>query len=290
LQRLQTFKSVLSSATRRRGAAILGVCNVTPDSFSDGGMAYGFDAAVAHADMLLREGADIIDIGGESTRPGAPSVSAAEQLARILEVVRHVSKHAFVSVDTTLPEVLEACLNAGAHAVNDVSCARDPDLAGVAAKYGAVYMLMHARGTQTEMLGFSAYADDAYPDVVSDVVREWTRAKDVVVAQGVDASAIVFDPGYGFAKNAKQSLTLLQQTRTLCERIPFPLLSGSSRKSFLRFADEGAAPADRLGASLAAASYAIQHGAKLVRVHDVQATHQALMVDARLRRPAEATC
>jgi dihydropteroate synthase len=282
VQRLQTFQSVLARARVSHGAAILGVCNVTPNSFSDGGEAYGAEQAAMHIDVLLEQGADMIDIGGESTRPGAAPVDATEQLRRILDSVRNAAKRCFVSVDTTLPEVADACLAAGAHAVNDVSCARNPELARVVAKHEAVYMLMHARGTQAEMQGFSVYPNDGYNDVVEDVVREWTEASEVAKAQGVASEALVFDPGYGFAKNAEHSLTLLERTRELCDRVRVPVLSGASRKSFLRFADPDAAPNERLGASVAAACYAVRNGAHLVRVHDVRAVKQALRVECRL--------
>jgi dihydropteroate synthase len=288
MNRVEAFNTLMKRAVSLRGAALLGVCNVTPDSFSDGGDTLALDAAVAHASALLMHGADIIDVGGESTRPGAAAVPPEEQLRRILDVVRVVAKTAFTSVDTTSPEVAEACLLAGAHAINDVSCARDPELARVAAKHGAVYMLMHARGTQAEMRGFGGVEQNAYDDVVTDVVREWHSAESKLLLLGVAKEAIVFDPGYGFAKNAAHSLELLRRTSELRARVNAPLLSGASRKSFLKFADPDATPKERVGASIAAACYAVQHGATLVRVHDVRATQQALRVDAALR--GVATC
>ena len=155
----------------------MGVCNVTPDSFSDGGRYLTEEAARARVDELLAEGADVVDVGGESTRPGARPVPAGEQLARVLEVVRYAAgRGACVSVDTTSAEVAAACLEAGACAVNDVSCMRDARLAQAVAEAGAALVLMHARGTQEAMKGFSAYPDDAYGDVVADVVREWEEA------------------------------------------------------------------------------------------------------------------
>jgi dihydropteroate synthase len=285
VQRLQAFQSVLSNAAGPNGpgAAILGVCNVTPDSFSDGGKAFGFDAAMVHIESLLAQGAHMIDIGAESTRPRAAPVSPREQIVRMVEVVRAASARCFVSVDTTQPEVLEVCMQAGAHAVNDVSCGKDPRLAQIAAKYGAVYILMHARGSQTQMTGFSEYPDAGYQNIVSDVTREWTLAKESLIRQGVGTDAIVFDPGYGFAKNANQSLELLRRTEELVSALPFPLLSGASRKSFLKFTDPSAKPEQRVGASVAAAAYAVRHGAKMVRVHDVREVAQALFLEHRLR-------
>ena len=181
----------------------MGVCNVTPDSFSDGGRYLGAEAARARVDELLAEGADLVDVGGESTRPGAAPVAAKEQLARTLEVVRYAAERgACVSIDTASPEVAAACLDAGACAVNDVSCLRDAELARVAAASGAALVLMHARGTQAEMRGYGAVPDDAYGDVVDDVLREWGDAAGRATAAGLPREALLMDPGLGFAKNA----------------------------------------------------------------------------------------
>jgi dihydropteroate synthase len=267
---------MLLGARRRRGVALVGVCNVTPDSFSDGGRHLGYESACRRVDELLAEGADSVDIGAESTRPGAPPVPPEEQLARMLEVVRYAATKACVSVDTTRPEVAEACLDAGAVAVNDVSCLADAQLAEVVAQAGATLFLMHARGAPREMRGFSVYPDGGYGDVVEDVLREWTRAADLAVSRGLARSALVMDPGLGFAKNAQQSLLLLRRTSDLVSRLDVPVLVGASRKSFLRVVDADAGPSDRLGASVAAALHATRQGAALVRVHDVRATRQAI--------------
>ena len=151
----------------------MGVCNVTPDSFSDGGQHFSPDDARARVDALLREGADVVDIGAESTRPGAKPVTPEEQLSRMLDVVRYAAGRAAVSVDTTSPVVAEACLEAGAIAINDVSLLADAALADVAMKAGATLILMHARGPQVHMRGFSQYPASGYGDVVTDVVAEW---------------------------------------------------------------------------------------------------------------------
>ncbi len=259
-----------------RGAAIVGVCNVTPDSFSDGGRFLDPAAAKARIEALLAEGADVIDVGGESTRPGAKPVPAAEQLERVLPVIRWARERAPISIDTQDPAVAAACLEAGAIAVNDVSCLRDPGLADVVAKAGAALILMHSRGNQESMIDFSVHPDDAYGDVVADVVAEWSRAAECARARGVSGEALVFDPGLGFAKNARHSQELLARTADLVRAVPVPVLVGASRKSFLKVVDPTAEPADRLGASVAAALHAVRAGAKLVRVHDVRATHQAL--------------
>jgi dihydropteroate synthase len=261
----------------------MGVCNVTPDSFSDGGRYLGIEAARERVEELVREGADIVDVGGESTRPGAKPVPAAEQLARVLPVVKHAAGWGVcVSVDTADPEVAAACLDAGACAVNDVSCLRNAELARVVAASGGALVLMHARGTQEEMRGFSEYPDDAYADVVADVLREWNGAAKRAGEAGVGREALVMDPGLGFAKNARHSLELLRRTAELVAGAGVPVAVGASRKSFLAVADPKSTPAERLGASLAAALFARRAGAAVLRVHDVRATAQALDLDAQL--------
>jgi dihydropteroate synthase len=194
----------------------------------------------------------------------------------MLEVVRHAAERGCVSVDTTRPEVAEACLKVGAVAINDVSCLSDPELAGVVARAGATLVLMHTRGTPAEMLGYSVYPDGGYEDMVEDVFAEWNRAADRAASRGVARSALVMDPGLGFAKSAQQSLLLLQRTDELVSRLDVPVLVGASRKSFLRMVDPDAQPTARLGASVAAAIHAARQGAQLVRVHDVRATRQAI--------------
>ena len=285
--------AVIEGARAEHGAAVMGVCNVTPDSFSDGGRYLDPRAACAHVDELLAEGADIVDVGGESTRPGAAAVAPDEQLRRVLDVVRHaVDRGAVVSVDTTHPHVAAACLERGASIVNDVSCLRDPALAGIVASAGGVLLLMHARGLQEEMRGFSRYPDDAYGDVVADVLREWEAAAGRAVAAGLPRSSLAMDPGLGFAKNARHSVTLLARVGELVRALDVPVAVGASRKSFLSMGrrsgsapalsrsasivDRDAAPSERLGASIAAALHAVGAGASIVRVHDVRATRQAL--------------
>ncbi len=278
-----------------RGVALMGVCNVTPDSFSDGGLFLDPAAARARVDELLAEGADVIDVGGESTRPGAPAVSAGTQIDRILDVVRYAVSaagssgaagspvgRACVSVDTGDPEVAAACLDAGAHAVNDVTCLRDEGLAEVVAGREAALVLMHVRGLQEKMAGFSEYPDDAYGDVVSDVCGEWESAAVRACSRGVPPEALVMDPGLGFSKNARQSADLLARIGEIVEGIDAPIAVGASRKSFLKLVDPEAAPGARLGASIAAALHAARAGVSLLRVHDVRATRQAVDLALRL--------
>lgn len=261
----------------------MGVCNVTPDSFSDGGAFFEAEDARAHVDALLREGADIVDIGGESTRPRAKPVSADEQLHRVLDVVGYavhactrLERPACVSIDTQSPDVARACLAAGAVLVNDVSCAADPDLARAAAEADAGYVLMHSRGSMEKMAGFSIAEQAAYRDVVFDVCREWKEAAERVKKSGVDPNLLVMDPGLGFAKNARHSAELVERLNELALNLGVPVAVGASRKSFLKLVDSDAEPTNRLGASVAVAILAVARGAQMVRVHDVGVTRQAI--------------
>lgn len=284
-RRLDTFQAARERGWARRGVALMGVCNVTPDSFSDGGRYLGAEEARARVDELLAEGAEVVDVGGESTRPGAAPVLPEEQLGRVLDVVRYAAdRGACVSIDTTSPEVAAACLDAGACAVNDVSCLRDEQLAKIVAASGAALVIMHSRGSQADMRGFSAYPDDAYGnDVLGTVIEEWSAAAARARAAGLeDDGAIWMDPGLGFAKNARQSFELLQRIGE--KRLPHPVLVGASRKSFLKVVDPAAGPTERLGASIAAALHAARAGVAMLRVHDVRATAQAIDMDRKLRK------
>jgi len=264
----------------------MGVCNVTPDSFSDGGLHLAPEAARARVDELLAEGADIVDVGGESTRPGAAPVTPAEQLARVLGVVGYAaSRGACVSIDTGSPEVAAACLDAGADAVNDVTCLRDESLAEVVAARGAALVLMHARGSQERMEGFSKYPDGGYDDVVRDVCAEWEAAAGRACSLGVSRDSIVMDPGLGFAKNARQSTELLARIGEVVRAVGVPVAVGASRKSFLAVVDADAQPGQRIGASIAAGLHAARAGAAVLRVHDVRATRQAVDLAHRLGGP-----
>ncbi len=267
----------------------MGICNVTPDSFSDGGRFFSKEDALSRVRQLMEEGADFIDVGGESTRPGAVEVSPKEQIARVRDVVAlAVDAGACVTIDTTSPEVASACLDAGASAVNDVSCLRDEDLASVCASNGAALVLMHSREPMSALRGYSAYPDDAYEDVVRDVIAEWRVAAERAIEKGLPGDALLMDPGLGFAKNARQSLALLAATSKIVRKVGVPVVVGASRKSFLAVADAHAPPAERLGASIAAAVYAAREGAAVLRVHDVRATRQAIDLDRALRDRSEA--
>ena len=270
----------------------MGICNVTPDSFSDGGLYLDGERARARVEELVAEGADIVDIGGESTRPSSKPVPAREQLARVLEIVRFAASLTCVSIDTTSPEVAAACLDAGAHVVNDVSLLADPDLARVTAGSGGALILSHARAPQEAMSGYGAGPLSAYDDIVHDVLADWERASARACELGVPRDALVMDPGLGFSKASRHSLELLRRASELVSGVgpSVPVLFGASRKSFLTLIDQGAEAGDRLGASLVAAVHAARSGVRIVRVHDVRATRQAIDMDVVLRTHAGHAC
>ncbi|HVK68817.1 MAG TPA: dihydropteroate synthase [Polyangium sp.] len=278
------LRALLSS---RRGALVMGVCNRTPDSFSDGGRFLDDAAAVAHVRGLVIEGAHILDIGAESTRPGSSPIDAAEQVRRIGGLIRaSVELGAVVSIDTTLPDVAAWALGEGARIVNTVSLEPAAELGALCAHVGASLVLMHCRGSMTDMRGFSMYDDAAYGDVVADVAREWTEAAERALAKGLPREDLVLDPGLGFAKNARHSIELCARLDELA-KLGFPVLVGPSRKSFVaRAANPDASviapPADRLGGTIAAVLACVARGAAIVRVHDVKAVVQALAVAASI--------
>src|SRR5438552_3131327 len=253
---------------------VMAILNVTPDSFSDGGKYAAPDAAIEHGLRLAAEGADLIDVGGESTRPGSQPVPADEELRRTLPVVRELARRSGVpiSIDTTKSEVARAAVDAGAEVVNDVSgLQRDPALAGIAAREDAALCLMHSRGTPQKMQQRASYAD-----LLGEVHDELQEALRRALEGGVPVEAIALDPGLGFAKTAAHNLLLLRRLRELTQ-LGRPVLLGASRKSFLGGLS-GKPAAERLTGSIAAATVAALHGAALVRVHDVAATREALAV------------
>ncbi|HEY3496617.1 MAG TPA: dihydropteroate synthase [Polyangiaceae bacterium] len=275
----------LEQTRRERGVLLMGVLNVTPDSFYDGGRYLSPDAARQRVDRLIDEGADLIDIGAESSRPGSTAIPAAEQIARMDVALRYaVERGRPVSVDTTEPAVAEHALAVGAKLVNDVSCLANDELALVTARAGAVLLLMHARGPMSAQRGYSVYPDSGYGDVVADVRAEWRAARDRALGAGLAGEDVWFDPGLGFAKNARQSFELLARLEEFTSE-GVPIVAGPSRKSFLAAADP-APPEGRLGGTVAACLFAADHGAGVLRVHDVAAVRQALAV-ARLTRQSE---
>jgi dihydropteroate synthase len=258
---------------------VFGIVNATPDSFSDGGRYFGAQAAVEHAERLLDEGADAIDVGGESTRPhNAGPVPAGEEAARVVPVVRQLRERrpdAIISVDTVKGEVARAALAAGADVVNDVSGLRlDASLGAACAAFGAGLVLMHSRGTVSDM---ATYEHAVYADVVGEVVAELQQAMARAAAAGIEASHIVLDPGLGFAKRAEHSLAVLRALSRVVA-LGRPVLAGASRKRFVGELSGVGEPAARVHGSVGAHVAALARGARLFRVHDVRAHRQALDV------------
>jgi dihydropteroate synthase len=259
---------------------IMGVVNVTPDSFSDGGRFFAPNAAREGALRLLEEGADLLDVGGESTRPGAADVSVAEELRRVIPLVETlVATGAAVSVDTSKPEVMKAALAAGACVINDVRALREPGAVEAVAGAGCGVVLMHMQGEPCTM-----QTAPHYDDVVAEVAAFLRERRAVLRAAGVADERITFDPGFGFGKTPAHNYTLLARLRELAALGP-PLLVGMSRKSMLGHAT-GRAVDERLAASIAAAVLAVERGAAIVRVHDVAATRDALQVRAAMQLQA----
>lgn len=255
-----------------RPALVMGVVNVTPDSFSDGGNFYEVDKAVAHGLELVAQGAEILDIGGESTRPGATPVSEAEELRRVIPVIEQLAAQIKVplSIDTMKPAVARAALAAGASLVNDVAANRDDDAMGrLVAETGAGYVVMHMQGTPQTMQAHPTY-DDVVRDVEEFFCERWRRLQ----AVGVAAEQIVFDVGIGFGKTFAQNLSLLAALGRFT-KLERPLLLGVSRKSFIGKLP-GADAANRLPASLACASLAVAAGVQIIRAHDVAETVAAV--------------
>jgi dihydropteroate synthase len=265
----------------------MGILNVTPDSFSDGGRYDAPGAAVAHGLAMVADGADYVDVGGESTRPGADRVDLDEELRRVLPVVTELARQGTaVSVDTTRARVAAAALEAGAVLVNDVSGGlADPDMARVVADAGVPWVLMHWRGHSREMASAAVYDDP-----VAEVRRELLDRVDAALAAGVHAEQVVLDPGFGFAKELPHDLALLAHLDAFVE-LGFPLLVGTSRKRFLGRVLTGddarvPTPAERDTATLATSVLAAQAGAWAVRVHAVAATVDAVRVVTAVRGAA----
>ncbi|MEI8000580.1 MAG: dihydropteroate synthase [Actinomycetes bacterium] len=246
--------------------AVMGVVNVTPDSFSDGGRWFGADAAVAHGLALVAAGADLLDVGGESTRPGAGAVVAADEVERVLPVVRRLVTEAGVpvSVDTAKAFVAGAAIDAGASIVNDVTAGRDPEMFGVVAARGVGYVAMHMRGEPRTM-----QEDPFYDDVVREVSDFLAERLAAAVAAGIPRSAIAVDPGMGFGKTTAHNLALLAHLDHFVGRFDVPVMLGTSRKRFLGEISDSPEPIARDDATLATTVWAAELGVSVVRVHDV---------------------
>jgi dihydropteroate synthase len=251
---------------------LMGVVNVTPDSFSDGGLYLDADAAIAHGEQLARDGAEILDVGGESTRPGAEEVGEAEELRRVVPVVEGLAGMTTVSIDTSKLAVAEAALDVGAEIVNDVTALRhDPEIGGLCAERGAGLVLMHMLGDPRSM-----QENPVYEDVVDDVKAFLAERLEVAVAAGVDEERIWLDPGIGFGKTLEHNLELLRRLGEL-RGLGRPIVIGTSRKSFIGKID-GSGAGERIGGTIASSVFAAAEGADVLRVHDVAEVRQAVTV------------
>ena len=282
---MNAYKSPLPGLDDWGRCGVMGIVNVTPDSFSDGGLWLDPDRAVAHGLELVAQGADLVDVGGESTRPGAVRVTREEELRRVLPVVRGlVAEGVAVSVDTMRAAVAEAAVEAGARIINDVSGGRsDPRMVPVAAGTGVPFVVMHWRGQSASMDDLASYGD-----VVGEVIDEVERQMDAVVSGGVDPAQVIVDPGLGFAKGREDDWALLARLDAW-SRLGRPVLVAASRKRFLGtlLADldtgEPRPARARDAASAAVSALAAAQGAWAVRVHEVPATADAVRVEAALR-------
>lgn len=256
-----------------RRPLVMGVLNVTPDSFSDGGQYHSLEFAVSRAEEMVASGVDLIDIGGESTRPGSPSVPVADELARVmpaLYALQEIGKA--LSVDTCKPEVMREAIIAGADMINDINGFRAPGAVEAVVNSDCGLCVMHMQGTPQDM-----QAQPEYADVVAEVIAFLRERTDALVAAGVDRERICVDPGLGFGKTVEHNYTLLRSTQRIADELGLPVLIGLSRKSMIG-AVTGRAVEARLAGSLAGALAAVAQGAKIVRVHDVAETVDALKV------------
>jgi len=258
---------------------VVGIVNVTPDSFSDGGEHFSPAEAIEHALRLEAEGADILDIGGESTRPGAEPVGRDEELRRVLPVIAGIRQESDIpiSIDTYKAKIAETAFSAGADMVNDISGMRfDPDMARIAAKSNAAVILMHIRGTPRSM-----QTNPVYNDLLGEISHYLEESISIAERAGVDRTRIILDPGIGFGKTFEHNFTILKNLEHF-RSLGQPLLIGASRKSFLG-SISGAGVADRLAESVSAAVLASAHGANFLRVHDVAFTRRALAVHDKIQ-------
>lgn len=254
-------------------AHVMGILNVTPDSFSDGGKHDQKDQAVAYAKQMMADGATVIDVGGESTRPGASVVEIAEEIRRVVPVVAELAKlDVIISIDTSQPEVIREAVKAGAHIWNDVRALTRPHALETAAELNIPVIIMHMRGEPTTMNHL-----DQYEDVTQEVIAELQQRVDDALQAGIHPKNIMIDPGFGFAKNAQQNLKLLNEFYQL-NNMGYPILSALSRKRFIGEALDGADANHRAVGSVAAHLLSIQQGACMVRAHDVKAMSDAIKV------------
>ena len=253
---------------------IMGILNVTPDSFSDGGLWNSADKALEHAETMLNEGAAIIDIGGESTRPGAPTVSEDEELSRVIPAVERIAREtdAIISVDTSSPVVMKEACRAGAHIWNDIRALSRENAMETAKELDIPVILMHMQGTPQNMQN-----DPNYSNVVEQVKRFLLDRAQMAISHGIDRKKIIFDLGFGFGKTAEHNFTLLKHMQDFAD-LGYPVLSALSRKTMIGNACGIKDPAQRVTGSVAGALLSIERGAAIVRVHDVKETKQAFDV------------
>jgi dihydropteroate synthase len=258
---------------------IMGVVNVTPDSFSDGGKFLDAEAAVEHGLRLVEEGADLIDVGGESTRPGAAAVSVDEELERVVGVIEALAAAgALVSIDTSKAPVAAGAIEAGAVAINDVTALGDPEMAAVARRNQVGLVLMHMQGNPQTM-----QTEPSYDDVVGEVSSFLVERAALAEAAGVERSRIAIDPGVGFGKTVDHNLVLLRDLGVLAD-LGYPLVVGTSRKAFLGKVTGRSAPEDRDLASAVSVALAVERGADIVRVHNVSACREAALLTLAIVR------
>ncbi len=252
---------------------VMGILNITPDSFSDGGQYLDFDQALKRGETMIEEGADIIDIGGESTRPGSDPVSVDEELKRITPIIKALNKNSniVISVDTYKPGVMEQVIDMGVAMINDVFALQQPGAIDVIKKSNVGICLMHMQGTPKTM-----QLNPTYQDVVNEVKLFLEERANSLIAEGIQTERIILDPGFGFGKTFEHNITLLQNLESF-QPLKFPLLVGLSRKSFIRKILSGDHD-DHLSGSISAAILSILKGAKIVRVHDVKETQSAIKI------------
>ena len=259
---------------------IMGILNVTPDSFSDGGQYNEVAQAIAHAKQMIADGATVIDVGGESTRPGASAVAIEEEIRRVVPVVAEVAKlNGVISIDTSAPEVMRAAVQAGAHIWNDVRALSRPNALQTAAELDIPVIIMHMRGEPTTMNNL-----DQYDNVTQDVIIELQQRVNDALHAGVRSENIMIDPGFGFANNAQQYLHLLNEFYRLTE-LGYPIRTAVSRKRFIGEALGGVDAGERAVGSVTAHLLTIQQGACMVRAHDVKAMHDAVLVWKAMQNP-----
>lgn len=253
---------------------IMGILNVTSDSFSDGGLYTTVDAALKQAQAMVKAGAAVIDVGGESTRPGAQTVSVDEECARVVPVVKAIAENldTVISVDTSSPEVMRECAALGAHMWNDIRALQRPDALQTAAQLGVAVCLMHMQGNPQTMQD-----KPHYEDVLTEVSNFLLQRTKICLDAGIQQDKIMLDPGFGFGKSVTDNYTLLKHLDEIC-KLGYPVLSALSRKSMIGYATHQDVPAERVLGSVSGAVISIMKGAAMVRVHDVAQTAQAFAV------------